>query len=176
MIEAFQGKTAQVHATAYVHPSAVLIGEIRIGARSGVWPNATLRADDAPIIVGEETSIQDNVVIHCTEGISVPSVGSRVTVGHSAILHGCEIHDECLIGMGSVILDNAVVETGALVAAGTLIPPGKIVRAGTMVMGNPFQVVRTCGDKEREWIEFSWKAYVRRTAQYLDERGTTGAE
>lgn len=167
MIESFQGKTARVDASAYVHPAAVLIGEIEIGAESSVWPNATLRADDGPIVIGSQTSIQDNALIHCTEGMSVTTVGSRVTVGHSVVLHGCTIGDECLIGMGSILLDNAVIEAGAIVAAGTVVPPGKIVKAGTMVMGNPMKVVRECGDRDRDFIAFSWKAYVRRTAQYL---------
>lgn len=167
MIESFQGKAARVHASAYVHRAAVLIGEIEIGAESSVWPNVTLRGDDGPIVIGSQTSIQDNSLIHCTEGMSVTTVGNRVTVGHAVVLHGCTIGDDCLIGMGSILLDNAVVESGAFVAAGTLVPPGKVVKAGTMVMGNPMKFVRECGDKEREWIAFSWKAYVKRAAQYL---------
>lgn len=170
MIESFQGQSARIDASAFVHPAAVLIGDVVVGAESSVWPNVTLRADDGPIVIGSQTSIQDNSIIHCTEGMSVTTVGSRVTVGHSVVLHGCTIGDDCLIGMGSILLDNAVIEPGALVAAGTLVPPGKVVKAGTMVMGNPMKLVRECGDKEREWIAFSWKAYVRRTAQYLAAR------
>jgi carbonic anhydrase/acetyltransferase-like protein (isoleucine patch superfamily) len=170
VIEAFAGKTARVDERAFVHPRAVLIGDIEIGAESSVWPNVTLRGDDGPIVIGTQTSIQDNSVVHCTEGLSRTTIGSRVTVGHSVILHGCSIHDDCLIGMGSVLLDNAIIETGAFVAAGTLIPPNKVVRAGTMVRGNPMEVVRECSQRDHAMIEFSWRAYVRRTAQYLAER------
>ena len=170
MFEDFDGKSPRVDPSAFVHERAVLIGAVHIGPQSSVWPNVTLRGDDGPIEVGACSSIQDNSVIHCTEGMSVTRVGERVTVGHSVVLHGCTIHDEVLIGMGAVVLDNAIVESGALVAAGTLVPPGKIVRAGTLVAGNPMRVLRECGDKDREMISFSWKAYVERTRQYLEAR------
>jgi carbonic anhydrase/acetyltransferase-like protein (isoleucine patch superfamily) len=165
-LEAFGDKHPRVDPTAFVHAAALLIGDVIIGPESSVWPHVTLRGDDGPIVIGSQTSIQDNTVIHCTEGLSCTRVGDRVTVGHSVILHGCTIHDDVLIGMGAILLDNVVVESGALVAAGTLVPPGKIVRAGTMVAGNPMKVVRECRDKDREMIEVGWRAYVRRAAQY----------
>jgi gamma-carbonic anhydrase len=165
-LEAFGDKRPRVDPAAFVHSAAVLIGDVLIGPESSVWPNVTLRGDDGPIVIGRQTSIQDNSVIHCTEGFSWTRVGDRVTVGHSVILHGCTIHDDVLIGMGSILLDNVVVESGALVAAGTLVPPGKIVKAGTLVAGNPMKVLRECGDKDREMIEFSWRAYVKRAAEY----------
>ena len=167
MLEGFNGKFPRVHPSAYVHPAAVLIGDIEIGAESSVWPNVTLRGDDGPIVIGAQTSIQDNCVIHCTEGLSATRVGDRVTVGHMVVLHSCVIQDDVLIGMGAVLLDNAVVESGALVAAGSLVPPRKIVKAGTVVAGNPMRVLRECADKDREMIDFSWRAYVRRAGQYL---------
>ncbi|MFV8749558.1 gamma carbonic anhydrase family protein [Nannocystaceae bacterium ST9] len=170
MLEPHAGKFPQFAATAFVHDAAVLIGDVEIGEQSSIWPHVTLRGDDGPIRIGSQTSIQDNSVIHCTEGWSFTSVGSRVTVGHSVILHGCTIHDDVLIGMGSVVLDNAIVERGALVAAGTLVPPGKRVAAGTLVAGNPMRVVRECGVKEREMIEQGWRAYVKRAAEYLAKR------
>ncbi len=166
MLEAFAGKLPQIDPSAYVHPAALLIGEVEIAAEASIWPHATLRGDDGPIRIGPRTSIQDNCVIHCTEGWSATSVGARVTVGHSVILHGCTIGDDVLIGMGSIVLDNAVVESGALVAAGTLVPPGKIVEAGTLVAGNPMRVVRKCGDKERAMIEGGWRAYLKRAHEY----------
>lgn len=164
--EPFEDKHPRVDPSAYVHPSAVLIGEIEIGPESSVWPNVTLRGDDGPIVIGSQTSIQDNTVIHATEGLSWTRVGDRVTVGHGVILHGCTIHDDALIGMGAIVLDNAVVESGAMVAAGTLVPPGKIVRSGTLVAGNPMKLLRECRDTDRAMIEFSWRAYVKRAAQY----------
>lgn len=167
MFEAFRGKLPQADASAFIHPAAVLIGEVSIGAESSIWPAAVLRGDDGPILIGAQTSIQDGSVIHATEGQSHTTVGSRVTVGHKVLLHGCTIGDDCLIGMGSILLDNAVVEPWAFVAAGTLVPPGKVVRSGTMVMGNPMRVVRTLTEKDREWIVHSWTSYVRRGREYL---------
>lgn len=166
MLEPFAGKSPQIHPEAFVHAAAVLIGEVEIGAEASVWPNVTLRGDDGPIVVGARSSIQDNTIIHCTEGLSRTTVGERVTVGHSVILHGCTIHDDTLIGMGAVLLDKAVVESGAIVAAGTLVPPNRVVEAGTIVFGNPMRVLRACGDKDREMIEESWKAYVKRCHEY----------
>lgn len=166
MHEPFQGKSPQIDPEAYVHHSAVIIGDVEVGAESSVWPNATLRGDDGPIRVGSQTSIQDNAVVHMTEGRSHTTIGSRVTIGHGAIIHGCTIEDGCLIGMGSIVLDNAVVERGAIVGAGSLIPPGKRVPAGTLVMGSPFAVVRECTDADRQFIEFSWTTYVKRLRQF----------
>jgi carbonic anhydrase/acetyltransferase-like protein (isoleucine patch superfamily) len=166
VIEPFAGELPILAPDAWVHDRALLLGAVEIGSQSSVWPHATLRGDDGRIVIGECTSIQDNTVIHCTEGLSRTTVGSRVTVGHSVILHGCRIGDNCLIGMGSILLDNAVVEPGAFVAAGTLVPPGKVVRAGTMVRGNPFTLVRECTAEDRQWIEFSWRAYVKRATEY----------
>lgn len=168
--ETFAGKTPWVDASAFVHPAALLIGEVEVGPESSVWPHVTLRGDDGPIIIGRRSSIQDNSVIHCTEGLSYTRVGDRVTVGHSVVLHGCTIHDDVLIGMGAIVLDDAVVEAGALVAAGTLVPPRKIVRVGTVVAGNPMRVLRDCTDADREMIENGWRAYVRRAAQYLADQ------
>jgi len=169
MLEHFRGISPTIAGGAFVHQAAVLIGAVEVGPESSIWPNTTLRGDDGPIIIGAQTSIQDGTTIHCTEGFSATTVGSRVTVGHNVILHGCTVGDDCLIGMGAIILDNARIESGALVAAGTVIPSGKVVAAGTMVVGNPFRVIRPCSDKDRALIEFSWRAYVKRAADYLTQ-------
>ncbi len=171
-IEALAGVAPRIDDSAFIHRAAVVIGDVTIGPESSVWPNVTLRGDDAPILVGAQSSIQDGSTVHATEGESATTVGSRVTVGHNVILHGCTIGDDCLIGMGSILLDNAVVEPWAFVAAGTVVPPGKVVRSGTLVMGNPMRVVRECRDKDREWIVHSWRAYVKRSREYLQrDRG-----
>lgn len=169
MIEPFGGATPRVDRAAFVHPAAVLIGNVTVGTESSVWPNATLRGDDGPIVIGDHTSIQDGSVVHMTEGHSVTTVGNRVTVGHNVTLHGCTVEDDCIIGMGAVLLDNAVVERGCIVGAGTVIPPGKRVPAGSVVVGNPMKVLRQCSDADREWIEHSWKSYVARTEQYASK-------
>ena len=167
VLESFAGTSPSIADDAFVHDTAVLIGAVFIASQASVWPHVTLRGDDGPIHIGAQSSIQDNSVIHCTQGLSHTRVGSRVTVGHSVVLHGCTIHDGCLIGLGSVLLDNAGVASGAIVAAGPVVPPGRVVRAGTLVAGNPMRMLRECGEKEREMIELGWRAYVERTAQYL---------
>jgi carbonic anhydrase/acetyltransferase-like protein (isoleucine patch superfamily) len=156
----------QVDPSAYVHERAVVIGRVVLGARTSVWPNATLRGDDGPIVIGDETSIQDNAVVHMTEGTSTTTIGSRVTVGHNAILHGCLVGDLCIIGMGSILLDNCVVGTRCIVGAGTVVPPGKRIEDDSVVFGNPMRVVRKVTPADLEFIAFSWKAYVARAAEY----------
>ncbi len=169
MLQAFRGKFPQVAAGAFVHPMATLIGDVVIGAGSSVWPGAVLRGDDGPIVIGEHTSIQDGTIIHATEGQSRTTVGSRVTVGHQVILHGCTIADDCLIGMGSCLLDNVIVEGWAFIAAGTLVPPNKRIGTGQMMMGNPGRVVRALTDTDRAWIVHSCQAYMKRAQEYLAE-------
>lgn len=167
-IERFGPHTPRIDPEAFVHPTAVLIGRVELGAESSVWPNVTMRGDDGPIVVGRQSSIQDGTVAHMTEGRSVTTVGDRVTVGHGVILHGCTIEDDCIIGMGSIILDNAVVERGCIVGAGALVPPGKRVPSGSVVVGNPFKVLRPCSKEDQEFIAYSWREYVKRTRQYRE--------
>jgi len=174
MLQGFRGKFPRIAADAFVHPMATLIGDVVIGAGSSVWPGAVLRGDDGPIVIGEHTSIQDGTIIHATEGQSRTTVGSRVTVGHRVILHGCSIADDCLIGMGSCLLDNVVVEGWAFIAAGTLVPPNKRVVGGQMMMGNPGRIVRALTDVDRAWIVHSCNAYMRRAQEYLAEAAGSG--
>ncbi len=171
MRQPYKGRQPRVEASAYVHPSAVLIGDVTIGAQSSVWPHVTLRGDDGHIVVGDRTSLQDGTVIHTTEGLSTTTVGNQVTVGHGVILHGCTVHDDCIIGMGAIVLDNAVVHSGSIVGAGTVIPMGKVVQAGTVVVGNPFKVLRIATPKDADWIRHSWNEYVQRTAEYRQASG-----
>lgn len=156
----------QVADDAYVHEDATVIGDVVIGARSSIWPAAVLRGDDASIRIGAETSIQDGSVVHTTKDLSTCSVGDRVTVGHKVILHGCTVEDECLIGMGAIILDNAVIGKGSLVGAGALVTQNRQIPPGSLVLGAPAKVVRPCGDAERAMIENGWKEYVERGAEY----------
>ena len=174
MLQTYRGTAPHVDPTAYVHPTAVLIGAVQIGAQSSVWPNATLRGDDGPIVIGAQTSIQDGTVVHMTREQSKVTIGDRVTVGHGVILHGCTVHEQCIIGMGATLLDNAVIERGCIIGAGTLIPAGKRIEAGHVVVGNPFRVLRKVRDSDREFIEFSWREYVDRTAEYLAAASDAG--
>ena len=120
MIRSFRGIAPKVALSAYVDPSAQVIGDVEIGERSSVWPNASLRGDTGPIRVGADTSIQDNCVLHLDEGFPL-TIGDRVTVGHSVTLHGCTVEDDTLIGIGSIILNGARIRSGSVVAAGALV-------------------------------------------------------
>jgi carbonic anhydrase/acetyltransferase-like protein (isoleucine patch superfamily) len=166
MIQRFKDFEPQLGEDAFVHPAAVVIGQISLGARASVWPNVTMRADEGPIVIGEDSNIQDGSTVHMTGGWTDTHVGARCTVGHNVILHGCTIGDDCLIGMGSIILDGVTIGAGSFVGAGSLIPPNKTIPPNSFVMGNPYRVIRECGDRERTWIKGGWAHYVVQAAAH----------
>lgn len=135
-IYALGERVPQVHPDAYVHPDAVVIGAVTLGAGASVWPSAVLRGDYGEITVGDDTSIQDGTVVHATEHAPT-RIGARCVVGHLAHLEGCTVADDCLIGSGSVVLHHAVVETGALVGAGAVVPDRMRVPSRAMALGVP---------------------------------------
>ena len=169
MIEAFEAHRPVVGAGAYVHPSAVLIGQVTVGAESSIWPCAVLRGDHGAIVIGARTSIQDGVVCHVIENVNTVQVADQVTVGHRAILHGCRVESNVIVGMGSVVMDNAVIGEWTIIGAGAVVPPNKVIPAGSVVVGNPARVLRPVSDKDREWITTSWKTYVQYARRF---RGT----
>ncbi len=138
-IYALGDRVPRIHPSAYVHPDAVVIGAVEIGAESTVWPGAVLRGDYGEIFVGERTSIQDGCVIHATEELAT-RIGSDCVVGHIAHLEGCTVEDGCLIGSGSVVLHRALVRSGALVGAGAVVPNGMEVPARAMALGVPAKI------------------------------------
>jgi carbonic anhydrase/acetyltransferase-like protein (isoleucine patch superfamily) len=148
-----------IHPTAFIAPSAVVLGQVTLGPRASVWYGAVVRADMAPIIVGEASNLQDGTIVHVDEGQPV-HVGARVGVGHRVILHGCTIEDECLIGMGSVLLNGVRVGRGSVVAAGAVLAEGLEVPTGSVVMGVPGRVVRSVDEGLRERIRQTWEHYV----------------
>jgi carbonic anhydrase/acetyltransferase-like protein (isoleucine patch superfamily) len=154
------GVRPQVHEAAFADRSAQISGDVKIGAESSVWPLCVLRGDVSPIVIGKQTNLQDGTIIHATGGISSVHVGDRCTIGHRAILHGCTVGNDCLVGMGAILLDNVIVGDGCFVAAGALIPPGKTFQPGSFIMGAPAKRVRLAGDKERMVIDASWRVYV----------------
>ncbi len=174
--ETHDGRSPEVPDSCFVHESAVLIGNVVLGEDVSVWPNATLRGDEGFIRVGEGTNIQDGCTLHMTGGKSDTMVGARVTVGHNCILHGCIIEDDCLIGMGSLVLDNVRVGAGSFIGAGTLIPPNKVIPPGSLVYGNPYRVVRACTEKDREWIAHAWVHYRDNAREYLARRSAAETE
>ena len=138
---AANGRAPIIDASAAVHPTAVLIGEVRIGPECWIGPNATLRADQGPIVIGARTSIQDNCVLHTGPGGSL-SIGEEGQIGHGAMLHGCTIGRNVLIGMGAILLDDAVVEHDVIVAAAALVPARVRVPTGMLFVGSPGKVAR----------------------------------
>ena len=145
--------------SAFVAPSASVMGDVTLGADSSVWYQAVLRADLAPITIGAESNIQDGAVVHVDSGLPC-IVGRRVGVGHRVILHGCVVEDECLIGMGSVLLNGVRVGTGSVVAAGAVIPEGMVVPPGSLAMGVPGRIVRRVDAALRDRIAETWTHYV----------------
>jgi carbonic anhydrase/acetyltransferase-like protein (isoleucine patch superfamily) len=124
-----------------------------------IWFNASLRGDMAPITIGNDTNIQDNAVVHTNTNLPT-HIGQHCTVGHGAIVHACTVEDNCLIGMGSILLDGCHIETGSLIGAGALVPPGKRIPAGSLVIGNPMRIVRTLTQDEQQAILDNKDAYL----------------
>jgi carbonic anhydrase/acetyltransferase-like protein (isoleucine patch superfamily) len=164
-IYSHKGVVPRIAEDVYVAPNATIIGDVVIGAGSSVWFGVVLRGDVFPIRIGERTNIQDNAVVHVTNGKAATTVGDDVTVGHLALLHGCTIGNRCLVGMGSIVLDGAVVEDDCFIAAGTLLPPGMRVAARSMMVGRPARKVRTLSDADLEEIRSAGSLYV----QYAQE-------
>ena len=150
---------------AWAAPSAELIGDVRLGARASVWFGAVIRADNTPIIIGDESNIQDGAIGHSDPGVPLP-IGARVTVGHQAILHGCTIADDCLVGMGARILNGAILEHECLVGAGALITEGKAFAAGSLIVGSPARAIRQLTDPERQSLRLSAAHYAEKAAHY----------
>ena len=136
-----------------------MLGDVTLGARASVWYGAVLRGDMAPITVGEATNLQDGTIVHVDVGVPA-TIGARVGVGHRAILHGCTVEDECLVGMGVILLNRVRVGRGSVIAAGAVVPEGIVIPAGSLVMGVPARVVRAVDDTLRERIRHTWEHYV----------------
>ena len=161
----------QLSEGAWAAPSADLIGDVRLGPRASVWFGAVIRADNTPILIGEESNIQDGAIGHSDPGFPL-TVGARVTVGHQAILHGCTIADDCLVGMGARILNGAVLDSECLVGAGALITEGKRFESGSLIVGAPARVVRKLTEQERQALRVSAAHYAEKATRYAAELRT----
>ena len=150
---------SSIHPTAFIAPGAVVLGDVTLGARASVWYGAVLRGDTAGIVVGEAANLQDGTMVHVDEG-KPTRIGARVGVGHRAILHGCTVEDDCLIGMGSILLNDVHIGTGSVVAAGAVLPEGTRVPPGSLVVGVPARVTRAVDDALRQRIRQTWEHYV----------------
>jgi carbonic anhydrase/acetyltransferase-like protein (isoleucine patch superfamily) len=148
----------RIDETAFIAPGAVLMGAVTIAAESSVWFGAVIRADEERIDIGARTNIQDGCILHVDRGQPC-RIGSRVTLGHGAIVHGATVEDEVLIGIRATVLSGARIGRGSVIAAGTVIPPGTIVPPDSLVMGVPGKVVRPCGEREAEMIRHGCEHY-----------------
>jgi carbonic anhydrase/acetyltransferase-like protein (isoleucine patch superfamily) len=148
-----------IHPTVFIASTAAVMGDVTIGSESSVWYGAVLRGDMAAIVIGSQTNLQDGTVVHVDEGVPC-HVGSRVGVGHRVILHGCTVEDDCLIGMGSVLLNRVHIGAGSVVAAGAVLPEGMQVPPRSVIMGVPARIVRTVDDRLARRIAETWSHYV----------------
>ena len=159
------GTAPTIDPTAWVAPSADLIGDVRLAPRASVWFGAVIRADNTPILIGEESNFQDGAIGHSDPGAPL-TIGARVTVGHQAILHGCTVHDEALIGMGARILNGAVIGEGCIVGAGALVTEGKIFEPNSLIVGSPARTIRVLGEEQRQMLRASAAHYAQKAALY----------
>jgi gamma-carbonic anhydrase len=167
MIAECFGKTPRIPATAWIAPSADVLGDVELGEYSNIWFQAVVRGDVHWIKIGAHTNVQDGSVLHVTNGRFPLSIGARVTIGHKALLHGCTVEDDCLIGMGAILLDGVVVGAGSVVAAGALLPPGKKYPPGSLILGAPAKAVRQLSEREqKEMIDQGWRNYVAYVEEY----------
>ncbi len=149
-----------IHPSAWIAPTAAVMGDVTLGAESSVWYGTVVRADMARVEIGTQTCRQDGTIVHVDE--EVPClVGSRVGVGHRVILHGCIVEDDCLVGMGAVLLNGVRIGTGSVVAAGAVLPEGMQVPARALVMGVPARIVRQVDEKLAARIAETWQHYVK---------------
>jgi carbonic anhydrase/acetyltransferase-like protein (isoleucine patch superfamily) len=148
-----------IHPDAYVHPAAHVIGDVTLGARASVWPTAVLRGDTAAIVVGEDSNVQDGAILHVDRGVPC-TIGARVAIGHRAVVHGATVEDECLIGMGAIVLNRVVVGSGSIVGAGAVCTEGLLVPPNSLVLGVPGRVVRETTDAERARIAKTVDSYL----------------
>ncbi|MGB5602343.1 MAG: gamma carbonic anhydrase family protein [Gammaproteobacteria bacterium] len=165
-IRTFENYTPKIAQSAFVDQSALVTGDVVIGADSSIWPMCSVRGDIHSICIGERSNIQDGSILHVTHGSEFApgghalSIGDDVTVGHNAVVHACTVESLCLIGMGSIILDGAVIRSGAIVGAGSLVSPGKVLDGGYLWLGSPAKRARELTDREKAFLEYSAAHYV----------------
>lgn len=168
----YDGMTPEVAQDAYLAPTASLIGEVQVGSRSSVWFGCTLRGDVGKLTVGARTSIQDNTVMHASDGWTTTTVGDDCTVGHGCILHGCHVHDRVLVGMGSILLDEVELGPDVILGAGSLVTYRTKIPSGVLALGRPAKVIRDLTEQELRQIRESAEHYVEKTASYLKQKLT----
>jgi len=154
-----------IHPTAYVHPTAVVLGDVTLGARVSVWPTAVIRGDTDSISIGDDSNVQDGTIIHVDAGLPV-AIGKRVGIGHRAIVHGATIEDDVLIAMGAILLNGVHVGTGSIVGAGAVVREGMRIPPNSLVLGVPGRIARSTTEEELERIRKTVQSYLDLQAQY----------
>lgn len=168
MIMAYRSVMPRIAEDAFVAPTATVVGDVHIGAESGIWFGVILRGDVNRIRIGRRTNLQDGTIVHVTSGTHPTTLGDGVTVGHGAKLHGCTIADGCLIGIGAIVLDGAVIGEASMVAAGSLVVPGTVVPPRSLVVGSPARVKRALTETELQQLRTLADRYVAYRLDYRD--------
>jgi carbonic anhydrase/acetyltransferase-like protein (isoleucine patch superfamily) len=167
MTSSFLGRTPSHDDSNFIAQTAAVVGDVVLGPGTSIWFGASLRGDVHWIEVGAESNVQDNATVHVSRGTHPTLIRNRVTIGHNAVVHGCTVEDDCLIGMGAVVLDGAVIGAGSLVGAGALVTPNTVIPPRSMVLGSPARVVRPLTDAEVERNRANAVHYVRMGRLYL---------
>lgn len=172
-VRSFENTHPKLGDRVFVDPTALVVGDVVIGDDSSVWPMATVRGDVHSIKIGQRTSIQDGCVLHVTHaGPYDPEghdllIGNDVTIGHKAMIHGCTIEDQCLIGMGAVVMDSAVIQSQVILGANSLVPPGRKLESGYLWVGSPARKIRPLNEDEKKFFQYSADNYVKLKNRYL---------
>lgn len=166
LIRPVRGFNPEIHSRCFVAPNAAIIGDVKIAEKSSIWYNVTIRGDVMPIRIGKETNIQDGTVIHGTFGKYGTTIHDRVTVGHLAMLHGCEIGSRCLIGMGAIIMDGCQIGEQSVVGAGSLVTEGSKFPPRSLILGSPAKVKRELTAEEIAFLDQSADNYLLYSSWY----------
>jgi carbonic anhydrase/acetyltransferase-like protein (isoleucine patch superfamily) len=160
LIQSIKGLSPSIPETCFLAENSTVVGNVKMGEHCSVWYNAVVRGDVNSIEIGDETNIQDGAVIHCTYQKAATKIGNRVSIGHKAIVHGCTIHDDVLVGMGAIVMDHAVVESGSIIAAGAIVTAGTHVEANSIYAGIPAKKLKSVSNENLEMIKRTSKNYT----------------
>ena len=174
IIKTLRGKTPIIGEDCFLAENSVLVGDVILGNRCSIWFNVVMRGDVNSIVVGDDSNIQDNAVVHCTFQKSITEIGKNVTVGHSAIIHGCKIHDHVLVGMGAKILDNAIIESDVIVAANSVVLERQHLESGFLYAGMPAKKMKPLSQQQIDGIRFYSSQYILYSQWYLEEEKEKG--
>ena len=160
LIMEYEGHVPVIHPTAFIAPGAIIIGDVEVGADSGIWYNCVLRGDVNEIRIGARTNLQDGTVVHVSSKGQGTYIGDDVSIGHKALIHACTVGDAAFIGMNACVMDDCIVEKGAMVAAGALVTPGKTIASGELWAGSPAKLLRPLGEADSRMMTWTAPHYV----------------